>query len=211
MYHCAVRAAPTFVCGLAVLLSSPAVLYAQLGVAAGAPSGNVVVGLPAGHGSNTFVSTCVSCGWGHHHRNFSAAEVSPYSSEFLYPADYSEYPAEIGQGPELMAPVQIVTPDPSVQSSPGAKVIELPISASPLNSAVERPTPATIFVFLDGHQLEARRYMMLQKSLNVTDARRHTSSIGLEELDLPATLSANRERGIELQIPSSPSEVLLSF
>ncbi len=170
------------------------------------------------------VSVCRHCGRHFRHPRFAPAFPFLYD-HFFYPAEYDYddgYPLAVGAQP----PQIIVMHDEEAGSrstmigmhnSPGAKVIEVPASVpgepGTLTSTAARTISgaSTVFVFLDGHRLEARRYMVVGESLYITDTRWTSKTIALDQLDLTATLSANRERGIELQMPWGPNEILLSF
>jgi len=58
--------------------------------------------------------------------------------------------------------------------------------------------------------LEAQRFVLTVSSLSVNISR-HERIIPLEAIDLDATTAANRERGINLPIPSDRNEISLSF
>jgi len=88
-----------------------------------------------------------------------------------------------------------------------AQVIEIP-TAGKLNDA--KPLLPALFVLTNGERLEAQRFMLTVSSLSVTINRRERV-IPLEALDLDATTAANRERGINLQIPADRNEISLSF
>ena len=64
--------------------------------------------------------------------------------------------------------------------------------------------PATVLVFRDQHQREIQNYAIVGPTLwNFTPQR--TEKIPLAELDIPATVKANDDRGVELDVPR-PSE-----
>jgi thiol-disulfide isomerase/thioredoxin len=100
-----------------------------------------------------------------------------------------------------------------VDSAPGAskqavsdsyvQVITAPAASIP----VKPPGPA-VFVLNNGQRLEAQHYTLTADSLRTTiDGQPRT--IPLSALDLKATVAANRERGIDLKIPSNRSEISL--
>jgi hypothetical protein len=67
-----------------------------------------------------------------------------------------------------------------------------------------RPMPSTVLVFRDGSRIEVESYAVAGKVL-YEFAPQWTRSIPLSDLDLPATVRANSERGIELHIPNNPA------
>lgn len=85
------------------------------------------------------------------------------------------------------------------------------INVAPVASApLAKPIPKTVFVFTDGDQLEADHYMLYANFLHVT-AEGQERSIPLSALDVKKTMAVNRERGINIHIPTSGSEVFLAF
>ena len=88
------------------------------------------------------------------------------------------------------------------------KLIEVPQTREA--GATPKPEPPTLFIFANGERLEARVYILTADSLHVEIGRqRRTILIG--EVDLDATIAANRERGIDLQIPTDRNQIFLSF
>src|SRR5271157_5794866 len=88
------------------------------------------------------------------------------------------------------------------------KLIEVPQTTKA--GATSKPDPPTLFVFANGERLEARRYMLTADSLRV-EIGRQQRTISLDKLDLDATIAANRERGIDLKIPTDRNHIFLSF
>ena len=111
-------------------------------------------------------------------------------------------------GPEPVA----TEPEPQAVYAPPkperpAEVIEIPVAAD--LKEIKPPTP-TMFVLTDGERLEAQRFVLTVSSLSVS-IDRHERVIPMQALDLDATAAANRERGINLQIPADHNEILLNF
>jgi hypothetical protein len=141
----------------------------------------------------------------HFHDNDSV--FIPYG---VYDPYWYEQPnAEVVMDPKS----PLITPQPrEVQS----RLPEIPAAASKLieipgvpNSPAAKVQPA-IFVLMDGYRLETSRYVLTAEKLSVTIDRKQTT-IPVSMLDLNATISANRERGIELRIPEDRNEISLSF
>jgi thiol-disulfide isomerase/thioredoxin len=85
------------------------------------------------------------------------------------------------------------------------------INVPAMQSAVAaKPTPKTVFVFVNGDRFEADHYVLHATFLHVT-AEGQDRSIPLSALDIPKTIAVNRKRGINLKIPTSGSEVFLAF
>jgi hypothetical protein len=125
---------------------------------------------------------------------------SPYDDSF----GYEQPPIEVvTNGP---APPVVIsqTPEPPV---PKAQVIEIPGAA---NSTPAKMLPPAVFILANGERLETRRYVLTASHLSVNIERRQRI-VPLDLLDINATLAANRERGIDLQIPIDRTEISLSF
>lgn len=81
--------------------------------------------------------------------------------------------------------------------------------------SVQEPAvlPPAVLVFRDGHQEEAAKYTIVGKTINIkTDywtSGSWTRTVLIAQLDLPATLKANQERGANFRLPSRPSEVII--
>ena len=88
-----------------------------------------------------------------------------------------------------------------------AQVIEVPGGA---DLPAAKTLPPTIFILTNGERLETRRFVLTASSLSVSVDRRQRT-IPLDMLDINATITANRERGIDLRIPADRNEISLSF
>jgi hypothetical protein len=66
----------------------------------------------------------------------------------------------------------------------------------------ERPTPATVLVFRDGRRQEVQNYAIVGNTLLDLETN-HTRKIQLSELDIPASIRANDERGVEFSVPQA--------
>jgi hypothetical protein len=66
--------------------------------------------------------------------------------------------------------------------------------------------PATVLIFKDGHKSEVQNYAIVGETLfDFTDGRSH--KILLADLDLPATLKANDDRGVDFRLPAKAKQV----
>lgn len=76
-----------------------------------------------------------------------------------------------------------------------------------------RELPAAVLVFRDGHQEEVKRYTIvggtIYASANYWNNGSWTRKVPIAELDVPATLKLNRERGTKFNLPSSPNVVVV--
>jgi hypothetical protein len=129
-----------------------------------------------------------------------------YGSFFL-PYDeasgYDQSDAETPNAPERRV-FAMQRQEPPV---PKSQVIEIPRVAG---SAAAKEPPPTIFVLASGERLETRRFVLTANLLTVNiDRQRRT--VPLDKLDINATLSSNRDRGIDLRIPDDRNEISVSF
>lgn len=73
--------------------------------------------------------------------------------------------------------------------------------------------PPAVLVFRDGHAEEIGKYMIrgatLYTSADYWSSGSWTRKISIAELDVPATLKANQERGAKFSLPSGPNEVMI--
>ena len=105
----------------------------------------------------------------------------------------------------------------SVQRQPkgSAKTASLRTMPPQESAAVETPRklPPAVLVFRDGHKEEITRYTIvggtLYTSSDYWNNGSWTKKVPLAQLDIPATLELNRERGARFSLPSSPSVVVV--
>lgn len=62
--------------------------------------------------------------------------------------------------------------------------------------------PDTVLVFRDQHKLEVQNYAIVGQTLWAFGLP-HSQKIALSELDIPATIKANDDRGVTFRVPSS--------
>ena len=89
--------------------------------------------------------------------------------------DVAAYPPPEAVGPQPTEPVAVRTDD--------------------------RPVEPTVLVFRDGHKQQVSNYAIMGQMVYVFDD--HSKKISLADLDVPATIKANDERGTEFKIPPS--------
>jgi hypothetical protein len=63
-------------------------------------------------------------------------------------------------------------------------------------------TPATLLVFRDQHKQEVKNYAIVGQTLWAFGSSR-TQKIPLADLDLPATVKANDDRGVDFRVPGA--------
>jgi len=113
-------------------------------------------------------------------------------------------------GSQMQAIPDLTIPG-STQSSGLQSGIRGPVGAI---TAVPELPPAQI-VFRDGHAEEVQKYMIqagvLYTASDYWTTGTWTRKIPLNELDIPASLKLNKERGTKFNLPSGPNEVAIRF
>jgi hypothetical protein len=143
---------------------------------------------------------------------------SPFAP-VLYPYPYFDFypePAVVQAPPPQVVivrePEERPAPAP-VRPAPDPQVTEVPPAGRSQTQAAThaKPAPPAVFQLNDGRQVKAQRYTISDRFIYVTEARRDTFKIPLQDIDLEATLALNRQQGIDLQIPSAANEFFVSF
>ncbi len=86
-------------------------------------------------------------------------------------------------------------------------VIEIP---SAPNAGAAKLSPLAVFILANGERVETRRFLLTASVLTLSIDRRQRD-VPFHMLDINATISANRERGIDLRIPLDRNEISLGF
>jgi len=82
-------------------------------------------------------------------------------------------------------------------------------------SAAEPPRelPPAVLVFRDGHKEEVSDYTIMSGTIyskaDYWTSGSWTKKIQIADLDVPATLRINQERGVKFMLPASPNEVVM--
>jgi hypothetical protein len=148
----------------------------------------------------------------HHGNNFGRTAIYPYG---FYDDFYGDRYPEVVEQP---APVVVVRDERPVASAPvmpalppaDPKMIEVPSGPNGIAKGPAAPVTA-IFILSDGRKIEAQNYTVTDKFLTVKESHRPAVQIPVDQLNVDATLAANHARGLDLQLPESKSEILLSF
>jgi hypothetical protein len=112
-------------------------------------------------------------------------------------------------GSEIPLAAPPAKPESASEANAHAGYVELP-AAAPLP-----PLPPAVIVYRDGHTEEVAKYMIQGNDLYTTSDYYSTGSwtrkIPLADLDIPASLKLNKERGTKFNLPSGPNEVVIRF
>jgi hypothetical protein len=94
-------------------------------------------------------------------------------------------------------------------------------AATPKNSAAKDTSispaklPPAVLVFRDGHEEQVTRYVVQGNVLSTSADYWRTGSwsrkIPISELDVPATVKLNAERGSTFTLPTRPTEIVVRF
>ena len=114
--------------------------------------------------------------------------------------------------------VQVVgysqSPAPAQPAPPETVEATHPRAGTPSrNEAAEPELPPAVLVFRDGHKEEVKKYTIIGKTLyasaNYWTSGSWKRTIEIANLDVPATLKLNQERGSKFSLPSGPEEVVI--
>jgi hypothetical protein len=98
----------------------------------------------------------------------------------------------------------------SSSGGPGGAKVWQEKDARAKDLAPAKPTPPAVFILANGQRLESSKYVLTADSLKVGEDDKQ-QTIPLTQLNVNATLAANHERGIDLKIPTSRTQMMLSF
>lgn len=207
---------------LAVALLATSVLaQSQMGISGGFASGRPGFGR---FGRDRLAIT------GHHGHRSSYPAYGYYDAPYFY-SDYYEpndlaYPPPQSPPPELPSPAaQVKTeplPDPVLLELHGSQWVRVTnfgessdraLAGETVPPAPAKTLPPAILVYRDGHTEELSSYSIMGESIytkaDYWSTGAWTRTIHTADLDIPATLKQNRERGIPFQLPSGPDEVMI--
>jgi hypothetical protein len=138
----------------------------------------------------------------------SAPTASPI--EPLLMENHNGQWVRIPTGSELLAIPQSTKPDSAKASAPNPGFVELPVAAPPIPAL-----PPAVIVFRDGRTEEVAKYMIQGETLftnaDYWSTGSWTRKIPLSDVDIPASLKLNKERGTKFNLPSGPNEVMIRF
>jgi hypothetical protein len=183
------------------------------------PSGNATVD----HGRPGFRGRPGPCGFGD-----CFGPYGPWQDGYGYwPGYYAPYFADYDgfwtlqesppQPPPAAATPSVIVmqlPEPKQQPAPvePPKLVEVPSATDTRTKDISDPAPAppAIFILSSGERLQATRYTLTYDSLRIPQGR-GVRMVPLTALDMDATLAANRQRGVDLQIPENRQQITLGF
>ncbi|HTM37345.1 MAG TPA: hypothetical protein VL156_11395 [Terriglobales bacterium] len=143
-----------------------------------------------------------------------------------FPPDYYYDDSYLPQAAlEPAPPVQTPVAATRLEPVPSAVLLELQgnqwvkvsafATATPAKSASEavRELPPAVIVYRDGHSEELTSYSIMGTTLyakaDYLATGAWTRKVQLADLDLPATVKQNQQRGLKFELPSGPNEVVL--
>jgi len=171
---------------------------------------------------------------GHRGAGLAGAQRRPFRrSPYLYgaPYFYSDYDSyEPAYEPPAPAPPPAPVVPVKQEPVPDAVMLELrgnqwvrvtnfgeasAVAMAP-ETATQAPTkemPPAVLVYRDGHSEEVSSYSIIgQVMYTKSDYWSNgawTRSIPIADLDVPATLKQNQQRGVKFDLPSGPNEIIL--
>jgi len=125
------------------------------------------------------------------------------------------------------APARAPVPETKIEPVPSAVLLELQgnqwVKVSAFATATSttpsiappaaRELPPAVIVYRDGHTEELSSYSIMGTTLyakaDYLTTGAWTRKVLLADLDLPATIKQNQERGLKFDLPSGPNEVVL--
>jgi len=134
-----------------------------------------------------------------------------YGYDYVGGPDMYSGPPDMYSGPAIGPndpTLHIIVEQPPAQSyrppadDTRAEVASPPPKIQEQRSAARdvKPREPTVLVFRDGHQQEVGNYAIMGQTVYVLDDR--TQKIPLANLDVPATVKANDDRGMEFKVPA---------
>ncbi len=164
------------------------------------------------------------------HRHGFGRNSFVYGGWPYFPPDY-EAPKEPVVYVQAPAAAPAPAPPPRQEPAPSAALLELQgnqwvkvtsftmgnsavaTQGAPTASMPAKEPPPAILVYRDGHTEEVSSYSIIGTTL-YTKSDYWTSGawsrkIQITDLDVPATIKQNRNRGVNFDLPSGPNEVIL--
>ena len=150
--------------------------------------------------------------------------VPYFYSDFYSDFDYAPYederpaPAPAAQP----APAPLVTneplPEPALLELRGTQWVQVRNFGEPGQTPTTTQTPPSemppaVLVYRDGHSEEVSSYSIIGRVIytkaDYATTGDSTRTIQVADLDVPATLKQNQQRGVKFELPSGPDEVMI--
>jgi hypothetical protein len=181
-------------------------------------------------------STILVGGRGMHRHSFSRPPFFyGYGDPYFYSDYYPPYEDEQYARPEpppqpAPPPVQVKNeplPDPvllELRGNQWVRVTDFAQSSTPTATPEAQTQPETaalqsekmlpaVLVYRDGHTEEISSYSIIGNTIyaksDYWSKGAWTKNIQIADLDLPATLRENQQRGVKFELPSGPNEVMI--
>jgi len=106
-----------------------------------------------------------------------------------------------GSTPPAAQTLHIIVDSAPVRPAPRDEIAEQQSVAPAPSIPDAKPGVPTILVFRDGHKQDVTNYAIMGPTVYVFDNR--TKKIALADLDIPATVKANDDQGVEFQVPKA--------
>jgi hypothetical protein len=151
-----------------------------------------------------------------------------YGAPYFY-ADYDSYEPERPTPPPAAPPAPVVQvtaeplPDPVLLELRGNQWVKVTTfgeaSAGALSPESAAQTPLqkemapAVLIYRDGHSEEVSSYSIIGRVMYTKSdywtSGAWTRTIQIADLDVPATLKQNQQRGVKFELPSGPDEVVI--
>lgn len=166
-------------------------------------------------------------------RNSGLLYPWPYDDGFY--SDYSDYGYGYEQPPAPPQPPATASLQPQTSNEPIVAPVLLELQgnhwvkvdsftmpsssvatgekSASLMSGAPKEMPPAVLVYRDGHTEELSSYTIIGESIhtkaNYWTNGAWTRTIQIADLDIPATLKQNQQRGVKFDLPSGPDEVII--
>ena len=204
---------------LAVALCATAVAQSRVSIGRPAPGPVAMGGRHFGAGISVIESG--------HRRLFGRSPFFfGYGAPYFYSDDYEPYDLQYARSEPAPQPVSSEAnpgplPEPVLLELHGSQWVKVTnfgeTSQQALNpssqSASAKPMPAAVLVYRDGHSEEISSYSIIDRVMytksDYYSSGSWTRTIQIADLDIPATLKQNQQRGVKFDLPSGPDEVVI--
>ena len=105
-----------------------------------------------------------------------------------------------------------ISNSPATVTSSAASAVSSKANPTSFASPILIDEPPAVFVFRDGHREESSDYSIISGVIysrgDYWTSGSWSKKILLADLNVPATMQANRERGVRFRLPNAPNEVI---